>query len=399
MLTTFQLIPARRWFRPVDDVRALTMGGQEGMFVARPAFVESLDPPDFFADPAEVAGIGDGRPLGYALDDFRLSVDDAFLAALDDARVEKMAMLPFPSNTYHLFVAPSLALAETQHDPPGHAHMMRHLGEETEARLEGGGTVRITLRELREPDQHVRGEALLLAARFTHFNYFHWMIDLLPRLSFLDLFERPDRVELLLPDHRLTGFQRETLEALGLRNPMRGLNCHLARIDRLYVPSFFAPGGYSRQQMAWLSERLRRAFGVLGRPAGGRRLWLSRADAKWRGVGNEAEVVRLLKSRGFETVVPGRMTVAEQARLFAEAGIVVAPHGAGNTNMLFAPAGAILIEVIPSSCPNNCYYMLTKLNGQRYGRILDPAAEALGGVLTVDLDKLAAVVDQALAAT
>ncbi|MBF0375022.1 MAG: glycosyltransferase family 61 protein [Alphaproteobacteria bacterium] len=399
MPSTFQLIPARRWFSPVGDFRDLTHGvanKREGMFVARPAFVETIDPPDFFVEPADVAGIGDGRGLGYSLDDFRLSVADAFLASMNDAQVEKLSLVPFGNNTYHLFVAPSLALAETQHEAFCHLHMMRHIGEETVVQSPAG-PVPVLMRDRRPPEQRIEGDALLLAARFTHFNYFHWIVDLLSRLWCMGMFERPDEITLVMPDHRLSPFQTEILRQVGLRNPMIGLNRHVAEIERLHFPSFFAPGGYSRAQCAWLGSLLKRAFGVADGLPGRRRLYISRADAKWRGLTNEDEVTRLLAARGFQVVVPGRLPVAEQARLFASAEIVVAPHGAGNTNMLFAPRGACLIEVVAAECPNNCYYMLTKQNGQRYGRVLDRQADgARGGGMTADLERLAVVVDQAI---
>ncbi|MBF0334704.1 MAG: glycosyltransferase family 61 protein, partial [Alphaproteobacteria bacterium] len=276
MNRSYQLLPARRWFPPVADFEALRSGG-EGMMTVRPAFVETVDPPDFFADAADIAGIGDGRGLGYQMDQARLSIDEAFLAVKEDARVEKLTEFPYPLNTYHLFLTPSLALAETQHTLFSHAHMMDHLGEPLTA-LVDGRPVSVPLRRDHEPGQHVEGEALLLASRFTHFNYFHWIVDLLPRLSFLAPFPEPEAVTLLMPDRRLTAFQREILQALGIANPMRALSSHIARVDRLYVPSFFAPGGYSRAQFGWLAGRLRAAFGVAG-GGGGRRLWLSRADA------------------------------------------------------------------------------------------------------------------------
>jgi capsular polysaccharide biosynthesis protein len=60
---------------------------------------------------------------------------------------------------------------------------------------------------------------------------------------------------------------------------------------------------------------------------------------------NEAELAAALAPLGFRTVVPERMSVADQVRTFARAQVIVAAHGAGLTNMIFAPREALVVEV------------------------------------------------------
>ncbi|MCF8506919.1 MAG: glycosyltransferase family 61 protein [Caulobacter sp.] len=389
----YDLIPVRRWLPTVASAAELS-GDREGVLVCRPAGEDLLDPPDFAADPEDVAGIGEGRSLGYHLENFRLGREAATFAALNEVRIDKLGEIPRAVNTYNVLVSPSLALAEQQHCEFTHRHLLRHIGETVEADV-AGRRVPVQIYDDIEPDQVFEQPVLLLASRFTHFNYFHFVVDLLGRLWALSLFQRPEEIALLLPHSPLEPFQAEILQTLGLPNPMHAMTGRMTRVRRLYMPSFYAPGGYSREQMAFLSRMLRMAFGVEG-VTGGRRLWLSRADASWRRVANEDEVMRALGPLGFEAVVPGRLPVAGQARLFAEAEIVVAPHGAGNTNMLFARPGATLIEIVPGALANNCYYMLTKLNGQRYGRVLDRGDKSRSDDVRVDVPRLMEVVGQVL---
>ena len=84
-----------------------------------------------------------------------------------------------------------------------------------------------------------------------------------------------------------------------------------------------------------------------------------------RRIVNEVELVRLLTSRGFEVVRPELLSLAQQARLFAEAEIVVGAHGAAHTNTLFSRR-SVLIELFEPSFFNNCNLMLSRASGHDY---------------------------------
>jgi hypothetical protein len=384
----YSFIETRRLARRVDSLDQITSGTY---VVTRPGFSELVAPPDFVADPTDSDGIGNGRDFGFSLTDFKLEVEDAFLARFDDVLIDRYTDTPVTANTYNVFPAEGLALAETY----GTAHANRILtglvGEVVQIPF-GGQTIETRLYNDEPVDQLVQGGALLIASRFTLANYYHWMMDAVPRLWVLDLFQDKQQVPLLTPGYTLPGFATETFKALGITNPLVPLNCHMARVASLYFPSFHSPGGYSRDHVTTLSDRLRRAFGVADvRPD--RLIYISRNDAGSRHVANEAEVMALLAPMGFEVVTLSKMSVPDQAKLFASARLVVAPHGAGNTNLLFASRAAGLIEVLPQGSRNPCYWLLTKQNGQRYGRMLSPGDGT--GDLVVDVVKLAALLKQA----
>jgi capsular polysaccharide biosynthesis protein len=80
-----------------------------------------------------------------------------------------------------------------------------------------------------------------------------------------------------------------------------------------------------------------------------RRIYVTRGpSANNRSIVNEAHLLELLDARGFEPVDPGALSVAEQIRAFATAEVIVAPHGAALANIIFASAGATLVELFPS---------------------------------------------------
>jgi capsular polysaccharide biosynthesis protein len=60
------------------------------------------------------------------------------------------------------------------------------------------------------------------------------------------------------------------------------------------------------------------------------------------------------------------LSVAEQAQLLGSARCVVAPHGAALTNLVFAPPGALLLELFHPQHKNRCYVNLAAACGHRY---------------------------------
>ena len=78
------------------------------------------------------------------------------------------------------------------------------------------------------------------------------------------------------------------------------------------------------------------------------------------------------------------MSVADQVKLFAEASVVTGPHGAGFANMVFAPAGATLVELMGPRVnldygSNKFFARLCTLCGHKYARVVGEQ---------VDLDKM-----------
>jgi capsular polysaccharide biosynthesis protein len=52
------------------------------------------------------------------------------------------------------------------------------------------------------------------------------------------------------------------------------------------------------------------------------------------------------------------MPVADQARLFSEASIVVGPHGGGLTNVMFCAPGTVLVELLSPMGQTLCFWTL-----------------------------------------
>ncbi len=221
---------------------------------------------------------------------------------------------------------------------------------------------RISERTTLPPIQYLKGSVVLLSTLSSHI-YYHWMIDLLPRLHLLKLagvdFNQIDRFVVNSLRH---SFQRETLQKLGipLEKVIESDRTPHIQAEQLIVPSF--PG-----HLDWIPphtiEFLRRIFGAehsRAQPKSHLKIYISRAKARYRRVLNEAEIIAVLKPLGFKVVTLESLTVQEQAELFAQAEVIISPHGSGLTNLVFCQSGAQIIELFSPHYLRTDYWMVSQ---------------------------------------
>ncbi|MCX8042508.1 MAG: glycosyltransferase family 61 protein, partial [Desulfobacterota bacterium] len=128
----------------------------------------------------------------------------------------------------------------------------------------------------------------------------------------------------------------------------------------------------------------------------GKRVYISRDRVKRRQIVNELDVCRDLQTRGFEIVHPEEMTFTEQVHYFRSAKTIVAPHGGGLTNMVWAERPRV-IELMPQPYNNPCYWLASSAIAEQYGMIvLDGFCDhsAMAKNLRVDIDKINHVLEQ-----
>lgn len=193
----------------------------------------------------------------------------------------------------------------------------------------------------------VGGRLGVLAARGDG-NYYHFLVDVLTRLGLLD--QVPG---IAAPDHwyvpQQTRFHRELLDLLDIPAERRidaGTHPHV-RAESLIVPQSPA---MTEKNPPWVVQFLReRLLPFADRSVPMRRIYVTRGpSANNRTVVNEAAVLHALGARGFTAIDPGAMSVVEQIGAFASAELIVAPHGAAMTNIVFASPGATVVELFPA---------------------------------------------------
>ncbi len=215
-----------------------------------------------------------------------------------------------------------------------------------------------------------------------HNQYFHWLVDVMPRIWLLrehSPYANPDQWFVGSLNHH---FQRLTLALYDITPDMccRGLDgvvtfeaavCTAFRFTEPLRtrPSYHTGIHHCGWSVAFLNdirERAVRRYAVTVPPSNPRCLYVSREDATHRRTRNETVVRSLLGSCGFTVIEPGRMAFEEQVRIFSQARIIVGTHGAGLANVIWAPPGALLLELIPEQLADAGYRFLSTLAGHQH---------------------------------
>ncbi|MFC1680861.1 DUF563 domain-containing protein [Pseudomonadota bacterium] len=206
----------------------------------------------------------------------------------------------------------------------------------------------------------------------TQWNYYHWLFDVLPRLSILEDF-RMDYDHLYIQNN--TRFQDQTLSLVRV-DKNRLLDCDtlpIIQADVLQVPCHQSTG--TKYYPMWVTERLRSWFlPHLDQSNDKRRIYIARSQKNGRCLANEHEILSFLTSTGFEYILPERLSFLDQVRAFRDAEVVVAPHGAGLANIVFCSAGTKVIELFPSDTKYT-YYKISQTAGLDYYFVKAPGEQ------------------------
>lgn len=210
-------------------------------------------------------------------------------------------------------------------------------------------------------------------------NYYHWLIDYLPRLAVLDYYPHLKDLPIYISDKN-AAFQWESFDMLGIaRDRIKTIPAnHIAQVKHGYIahipgrpmyesgePIWMAP---SRNPFntQWLREHLMKDIPA---PTEKKRYFISREHTRFRRCINEARLFELAAEKGFEKLLNEGKNLREQIAIYAQADGIIGPHGAGFTNMTFAPKGTKIIEMFPKNRALDFYSAIAEQLDQPYVRL------------------------------
>jgi capsular polysaccharide biosynthesis protein len=224
----------------------------------------------------------------------------------------------------------------------------------------------------------VPGDSVYLQQAFDD-NYARWLVEVLPRVAVAAQFVDLARFKFAIT--RVEGdmgrIMREGLFLFGVK-PEQIVEIDRGPVifERLVYPLPVAshPWAKSPNAIAVLESLPDRIGAARDGP---KRIYVTRNSGATRRLTNEDEVLDVLRPLGFVVVDPGRLSFAEQIRLFAGAERIVGNCGAGLTNLVFAPRGVRVFALTMPFMQDDFFWDLTELKQGRFyslgGASPDPA--------------------------
>jgi len=297
-------------------------------------------------------------PLFGLSDEWRPAQHDSIVYTIEDAFVLSSAgIIGLPTG--------ELAEDTLDHTDPaldGYERRGGHtlLGVDGLARPEGGW-IHVGAKPAELAGRHL---SLLLGV---HTNHFHWLLMNFARIALLD---RADlQLDSILVPAGLTPLHLEAirhvepLQGIPLRPVRRGESL---RVRSLVLPWNIASGsGVNPAAVAFLRDLIPSKA-----VSGTRRIYIDRRQSPVRRLINEDELINGLHKMDIEPVRLEGLSLRAQANLLREANLVVAPHGAGLANIVWAASGTRVIELVPSGVTNWCYRHLAAASGHVYDCVL-----------------------------
>lgn len=208
-------------------------------------------------------------------------------------------------------------------------------------------------------------------------NYYHWMIDILGRIAYINQFPELKDIPLLVDERALK--HSTYLEALrffdNLNHPIILLEQNKSYlVQELY---YFSPCSFAGY-MPVAKEKRVKVDSLLGyaknedvilhyqnhiadytknmKSPVGKRLFIDREGAlNSRRLVNEIEAMDIACHYGFEKYNPSNYTLPEQVAAFRDADIVIGDEGAAFTNAIFGGKHTKFVLILPQKW-NNCVF-------------------------------------------
>jgi len=255
------------------------------------------------------------------------------------------------------------------------------------------------------PPRRLRGSVAVVGCAGAG-NYYHWLIDALPRLIALrdsGKFRASDYVAVprssLPAIHEslaLLGIDRDRIVSFGRWTQVQAdqvlvasATSHLIGPTSTTVSglrrSFRDSGDHLSVGKTWTSVPTSEEKSIVATHSpgakSGRRLLIIRRST--RAFQRSDAVVAALKPFGFEPVCLDGMRFTDQIVLFSSARAVVGVHGAGLANIVWCSPGTRLLECYPSNYLNPCFRSLSAASGMLHSFIVSKVDRQ--GSLEVDL--------------
>ena len=217
------------------------------------------------------------------------------------------------------------------------------------------------------------------------FNFFHFMTDVLSRISMIE--NELEEYPILLPNSFKTkNYILEILNLLQIPTVFYDENKKYY-IKELLITSHAAPAGnYNKYFINRVKNQLITEQILDHKKSYPKKIWLSRKNQLRRQLINEEEILEILEKYDYETIYPEELSIKSQINFFHNAKTVAGPHGAAFTNIMFMKPKSNIVEIRnQSDSVRNAFYSLSsEFNLNYYYLLADAPSPNLVSDLKMD---------------
>lgn len=211
-------------------------------------------------------------------------------------------------------------------------------------------------------------------------NYFHWMFDILPKIKITLLNYKINKIDYFyMPE--IQPFQKKILSIFGFKkfNIINSKKNKHIQADKIIIPEhpWYVKNTIFEEVNnlpIWISKWLRKIFlKKKNCNVKVKKIFIDRSESenKHCQLINNDQIKKYLLKKGFKSIKVGKLDFLNQIALFNNAKIIIGPHGAAFTNLIFCKKKTKVIEIKPVGRPNN-YKEISKAYNLIYKQIVTP---------------------------
>ena len=249
----------------------------------------------------------------------------------------------------------------------------------------------------------INGKVFSLVQGGSGNNYFHFLFDILTKLKiYEERFSLSDIDYFYVPG--INSWQKQILSLFKI-NEKKLIDSnkyrHIKAREIIAVDHPWYKSGYIQKEIKKLPEWsiffLRNKFLDLRKKfQASKKIFIDRSDSLYKHCKliNNQEVIEYLEKKGFKSYQTSKLDFCEQIYLFENAEIIISPHGAALTNIIFSKPGMRLFELIPKNHGSVKCERISSFLGFNYTRInLDPIINDKNeGDIKIELDQLEKII-------
>jgi capsular polysaccharide biosynthesis protein len=222
------------------------------------------------------------------------------------------------------------------------------------------------------------------------FNYFHSMVEYLPRLNTLERYELDEDVPIIVNGDLLPTAKDALHRIVGDRDLIELKRNDVARFDTLYVPHHHTNHRDSTSEPWWKGAgmywpvidefRNQLIATVQHQPTPKRVFFVRSADSvNGRGLRNQDELIQIAEQFGFDSVDPGKLDLDGQINIIRNAEIIVGPGGASMANLMFGHENLKVLVLVSDHLHDFAMFStLAHHAGAQYFTLTGPSNRHLG---------------------